>query len=57
MALIDIEQDEAEVLAAEDAAIATALHPPAEPVIPTGGTLADMIASLSNGDPTPLHEG
>ena len=57
MALIDTEQDEAEVLAAEDAAIATALHPPAEPVIPTGGTLADMIASLTNGDPTPLHEG
>ena len=56
--LIDTEQDTAETLAAEDAAILEALHPPTEPVIPTGGTLAQMIASLTNGDPeTPIHEG
>ena len=54
--LIDIEQDTAETLAAEDAAILEALHPTTEPVIPTGGTLAQMIASLTNGEEPSLDE-
>lgn len=49
MALIDAERDDDEVLAAEDAAIAAAANPTPEPVLPTGATLADLIASMTHG--------
>ena len=51
MALIDTERDDAAILAAEDEAIRLAANPPPERSLPVGGTLADLIESLTNGTP------
>ena len=51
MTLIDAEQDERAILEAEDAAIRDADKPIDEPPIPTGGELAQLIESLTSGDP------
>lgn len=50
--LIDADEDDAEVLAAEDAAIRLAADPPPEPTIPLGDDLAALIARVTNGPPS-----
>ena len=55
MSLIDAERDDDAVLAAEDAAILAEQNPTPERTLPTGGTLAQLIESLSDGNPDPTH--
>ena len=57
MSLIQSQQDDIEVLRAEDEAIIAALQPKETPPIPLGQDLADLIESLSHDDQTPVHEG
>lgn len=52
--LIQSEQDDKEVLRAEDEAILAALNPKEIPPIPLGQDLADLIESLSH-EPSPTH--
>ena len=51
MSLITSEQDDPEVLRAEDAAILAAENPD-----PTVETALDALARLLDGDETPVHE-
>lgn len=54
MSLIASQQDDAEVLRAEDEAILAALNPKETPPIPLGQDLANLIESLSH-DASPTH--
>ena len=49
MSLIDAERDDDAILRAEDEAIAAANDPQPERTVPTGGELAQLIESLTNG--------
>lgn len=53
MPLIDLEQDDAAVLRAEDEAIAAAQQPAVEAPVED---IAALIERLTNGDETALHE-
>jgi len=55
MALIDRDNDDAALLAAEDAAIAAAANPTPEPSIPLGADLEALIGRLHDSDTTEIH--
>lgn len=52
--LIDDETDWREILAAEDAAIAAEAAPVVASPDTQGGSIAQLIEALANGDPPPL---
>ena len=55
MALIDADNDDAALLAAEDAAILAAANPTPEPGIPLGADLEALIGRLHDRDTTEVH--
>lgn len=55
--LIDDETDWREVLAAEDAAVAAAETPVVASPETQGGSIAQLIEALANGDPAQVQQG